>query len=67
MAEKRGELADNVDNWGRQFAEVCNNCGDCLQVCPMFPLTKFAGRGPQAVIEKVTALLKGGGGFRRGL
>lgn len=60
MAEKRGELAENVDNWGRQFAEVCNNCGDCLQACPMFPLTKFAGRGPQAVIEKVTALLKGG-------
>jgi Fe-S oxidoreductase len=60
MAEKRSELADNVDNFGKQFAEVCTNCGDCLQVCPMFPLTKFADRGPQAVIEKVTALLKGG-------
>jgi heterodisulfide reductase subunit D len=60
MTEKRGELAHIYDSLTRKFVEVCTNCGACLEACPMFPLTKFADRGAQAVMEKVTALLKGG-------
>jgi Fe-S oxidoreductase len=60
MTTKYSNLAEYFDYRGRRFAERCNNCGACLQACPVFPLTKFAHKGPQAVIEKVTELLKGG-------
>jgi len=60
MTTKYSNLVEYFDYRGRRFAERCTNCGECLQACPVFPLTKFADRGPQAVIEKVTELLKGG-------
>ena len=60
MTTKYSNLAEYFDYRGRRFAERCTNCGECLQACPVFPLTKFADRGPQAVIEKLTELLKGG-------
>jgi Fe-S oxidoreductase len=60
MTTKYGNLAEWFDRRGRRFAERCTNCGACLEACPLFPLTKFADRGPQAVMEKVTELLKGG-------
>jgi len=60
MTTKYSNLAEYFDYRGRRFAERCTKCGECLQACPVFPLTKFADRGPQAVIEKLTELLKGG-------
>jgi len=60
MTTKYSNLAEYFDYRGRRFAEKCTNCGDCLEACPLFPLTKSADRGPQAVIEKITDLLKGG-------
>lgn len=56
----RSNVAEFYDYMGRQFAEKCDNCGDCLQACSVFPLTRFADRGPRAVMEKITDLLKGG-------
>ena len=56
----RGKVAEFYDHMGRQFAENCDNCGDCLKACSVFPLTRFADRGPRAVMEKITDLLKGG-------
>ncbi|MCX6000069.1 MAG: (Fe-S)-binding protein, partial [Chloroflexi bacterium] len=38
----------------------CTNCGVCLEVCPVFPLTKYVNKGAKAVMESITALLKGG-------
>jgi len=55
----RGKVAEFYDHMGRQFAEKCDSCGDCLQVCSVFPLTRFADRGPRAVMEKITDLLQG--------
>lgn len=43
----------------KDFVEKCTNCGECLRVCPVFPLTKFADMGPEAMMEKVIELLKG--------
>jgi len=60
MTSKYSNLAEYHDYRGRRFAERCTNCGLCLEACPVFPLTKFADRGPQAVIEKITDLLEGG-------
>jgi Pyruvate/2-oxoacid:ferredoxin oxidoreductase delta subunit len=53
-------LASFLDQMGRQFAEKCTDCGICLQECPVFPLTRFADIGPQAMMEKVTSLLREG-------
>ncbi len=58
--KKYQDLADYFDYRGRRFAERCTNCGLCLEVCPVFPLTSLAGRDPNAVMEKITDLLKGG-------
>ncbi|MBM4462598.1 MAG: (Fe-S)-binding protein [Chloroflexi bacterium] len=60
MTTKYSNMAEYFDYRGRRFAEKCTNCGDCLEVCPLFPLTKFAHKGPQAIIEKITGLLRGG-------
>ncbi len=60
MVAKQNKLADMFDLLGRQFAEKCTNCGECLRVCPIFPLTGYAEKGPEAVIRKVTELLEGG-------
>jgi len=60
MATRYTNLAEYFDYRGRRFAEKCTSCGECLEVCPVFPLTKFAHRGSQAVMEKVTDLLQGG-------
>jgi heterodisulfide reductase subunit D len=60
MTTKYSNMAEYFDYRGRRFAEKCTNCGKCLDVCPLFPLTKFANRGSQAIIEKITDLLKGG-------
>jgi len=45
---------------GKRFAERCTNCGECLDVCPLFPLTKAASMGSRAAVQAVTDLLKGG-------
>ena len=58
MEKKHSELANYFDHKGRLFAERCTSCGDCLQVCPVFPLTKFADVGPQGIMEKVVKLLE---------
>jgi Fe-S oxidoreductase len=58
--KKYRDLADYFEYRGRRFAERCTNCGDCLEVCPVYPLTGLAGKDPKAVIEKITVLLKGG-------
>jgi Fe-S oxidoreductase len=42
------------------FAERCTNCGECLEACPAFPMTKFADQGAEAIMEKITGLLKTG-------
>ena len=55
-----GEMTEFYDNMTKDFVERCTICGECLQACPLFPLTKCANRGPQAIIEKVVQLLKGG-------
>lgn len=60
MTTKYSNMAEYFDYRGRRFAEKCTNCGECLEVCPLFPLTRFAHKGPQAIIEKITDLLKGG-------
>ncbi|MBT4512687.1 MAG: (Fe-S)-binding protein [Chloroflexi bacterium] len=49
-----------VDYAATDFVEKCINCGECLRACPIFPLTKYADIGPEAMIEKVVELLKGG-------
>jgi Fe-S oxidoreductase len=58
--KKYRNLADYFEYRGRRFAERCTNCGACLEVCPVYPLTGLAGKDPKAVIQKITALLKGG-------
>jgi heterodisulfide reductase subunit D len=58
--KKYRNLADYFDYRGRRFAERCTNCGACLEVCPVYPLTGLAGKDPKAVMEKITGLLKGG-------
>ena len=58
--KKYRDLADYFEYRGRRFAERCTNCGACLEVCPVYPLTGLAGKDPKAVIEKITDLLKGG-------
>jgi Fe-S oxidoreductase len=60
MGTEDAVLAGMFDAMGRDFAEKCTNCGECLRACPIFPLTKFAEKGPEAIIEKLTELLKGG-------
>ena len=60
MTQKYRNMAEYFDYRGRRFAEKCTNCGECLDACPLFPLTKYAHKGSQAVIEKITDLLKGG-------
>lgn len=60
MTPKYDNLAELLAHRGRRFAERCTNCGECLKVCPLFPLTESASKGPQAAIEAVTDLLKGG-------
>lgn len=58
--KKYRDLADYFEYRGRRFAERCSNCGACLEVCPVFPLTSLARRDPKLVMEKITGLLKGG-------
>jgi Fe-S oxidoreductase len=58
--KKYRDLADYFEYRGRRFAERCTNCGACLEVCPVYPLTGLAGKDPKAVMEKITGLLKGG-------
>jgi Fe-S oxidoreductase len=58
--KKYRDLADYFEYRGRRFAERCTNCGACLGVCPVFPLTGLAGKDPKAVMESITGLLKGG-------
>jgi len=60
MTMMYGDLYEFLDYWGREFAEKCTNCGECLLVCPVYPLIKSADKGPKAVIEKVNRLLKEG-------
>lgn len=60
MTAKYANLAELLTYRGRRFAERCTNCGECLNVCPLFPLTESSSKGPQAAIEAVTDLLKGG-------
>ncbi|MFC1944107.1 (Fe-S)-binding protein [Chloroflexota bacterium] len=60
MEIDKSDLIGYYDHKGRRFAERCTNCGDCLRACPVFPLTKYADRGPEVVMEKVTELLGGG-------
>lgn len=55
-----GKMAEFYDNMTKEFVERCTICGECLEACPLFPLTKFADRGPQAVMEKMMQLLQGG-------
>jgi Fe-S oxidoreductase len=61
MATQGDELAQLFDRWGKEFAEQCNHCGDCLEACPVFPLTASCEMGPQTVMEKITDILKGDG------
>ncbi len=58
--KKYRDLADYFDYRGRRFAERCTNCGACLEVCPVYPLTSLAAKDPRVVIEKITDLLKVG-------
>ena len=58
--KKHRTLAEYFDYRGRRFGERCTNCGACLEVCPVFPLTGLAGKDPKAVMEKITGLLNGG-------
>ncbi len=58
--KKYQDLADYSEYRGRRFAERCTNCGACLEACPVFPLTSLAGRDPEAVMQEITDLLKGG-------
>ncbi|MDM7999350.1 MAG: (Fe-S)-binding protein [Dehalococcoidia bacterium] len=58
--KKYRNLADYFEYRGRRFAERCTNCGACLEVCPVYPLTGLAGKDPRVVMEKITGLLKGG-------
>jgi len=60
MTSKEQDSSNRSDQVGRQFTDECTNCGLCLEVCPFFPSSKFADKGPQNTIEKVTSLLKGG-------
>ena len=60
MTAKYANLAELLAYRGRRFAERCTNCGECLEVCPLFPLTRAASGGARAAIEAVTSLLKGG-------
>ncbi len=53
-------LAGMFDAMGRDFAEKCTQCGECLRACPIFSLTKYAEKGPETVVEKLTELLQGG-------
>jgi len=60
MVRNVASLADLFDYRARRFAERCTTCGECLEVCPIFPLTKFASSGPRVAMEKLTDLLSGG-------
>ncbi len=60
MTTDNGGLAEILEQQAKDFSERCVNCGDCLTACPVFPLTKFADKGPDAVMEKITDLLKSG-------
>jgi Fe-S oxidoreductase len=60
MSDQPNKLSEIFDLMGRQFAEKCTNCGECLRVCPIFPMTKYAEQGPEAVIRKLMDLLSGG-------
>src|SRR5574337_1775599 len=60
MAREPVDVVSSFDEMASQFAEKCTNCGICLEECRVFPLTKFADIGPQAMMERVTALLKAG-------
>lgn len=53
-------LGQLLEVGAKDFVDRCTNCGDCLRACPMFPLMKFADSGPEAVMEKITQLLKKG-------
>jgi Fe-S oxidoreductase len=60
MTTKYTNLAEYFDYRGRRFAERCTRCGDCLEACPLFPLTRSAHTGAKAAIEKIVDLLEGG-------
>ncbi len=59
MGIEDNKLTEMFDAMGRQFAEKCTNCGECLRACPVFPMTRYAEEGPETVIGKVTELLEG--------
>ncbi len=60
MTANPNALAEFFDLQGQVFADKCTSCGLCLEVCPVFPLTKASRLGSKAVTEKLTDLLKGG-------
>lgn len=44
-----------------RIAEECTLCGDCLEVCPVFPYRSSRQEGPVEVQEKLIDALKGTG------
>ncbi len=60
MEKEDTVLAEMFDAMGRGFVEKCTECGECLRACPIFPMTKYAEKGPEVVIGKLTELLQGG-------
>jgi len=37
----------------------CNLCGDCLEVCPVYPLTSFSNQSPADIQQKILGALDG--------
>ena len=60
MGKEDSIMAQMFDAMGKDFAEKCTGCGECLRACPIFSMTKYAERGPEEVIGKLIELLEGG-------
>lgn len=55
-------IREGLDAGVKHFVDECILCGKCVEGCPVFLEPKFelVNKGPEAAIEKVIDLLKGG-------
>jgi len=57
---KHESMAHFYDSQRKLIAQQCIACGDCLQVCPIFPIISYAAEGPVAIAEKLLATVRDG-------
>ncbi|MEE9202791.1 MAG: (Fe-S)-binding protein [Dehalococcoidia bacterium] len=60
-AKQYSSLSEEFAAEKARLIEGCDFCGDCLEVCPVFPMRSSPQEGPVEVQEKLIQFLKGGG------